>query len=543
MEEKDAFTIIEADCKNQLIIGVKGKYESQIGKFNSRTYNPTSSENTQFYFDLSEQIRDAINTEIGKPFLRNFLYKKETNRFKESNLDALCYYAFEKSFAEWRSELPYNSQKENFSSKKILTDISQINGQYNFSLGFKNALTHLLALQYPWGEWSDERTSLQSELAERKGHRGPEGPKPNVARTLFSIEILKYFQNDLINESILSAYNWMLRNIENGWYKEWLSTTSDDSDFSVPNLIMRNDIRHTAQVGTAICWQNGERSILSAIVQNISKSFNKVSGCWAESEGETKPKLLSTIYAIELLGLVVNGSYRLTIHDLLNTQLANDVTVIYKKALLTIEDELNQGNGLIGVSFGKQSPYATGMTLFRLSSLVQLDKDIHSIVLKMINALENCKEKNGWFDYNAPLMLQESTRKRTTLRIAAGIGKSSSFIELKSNFIVELLNIVEDIISDSLIGELDSPDYACALIALITLSNDTSYKNVLNDSNFQFAITAQSKIYSTDWIDDYNEYLNNLSIGLKYGVDNYDKLATNFHDNLLKINQKFGLSV
>jgi hypothetical protein len=93
--------------------------------------------------------------------------------------------------------------------QKFYSEIQGSRGSTSIELEvYKLAITRLLALQYPWGEWSDRRTTLESTIAERRAVRGLEGPKPNVARTLFAVEALDSMAIGSSPERCRSALTW-----------------------------------------------------------------------------------------------------------------------------------------------------------------------------------------------------------------------------------------------------------------------------------------------------------------------------------------------
>jgi len=455
-----------------------------------------------------------------------------------SNIQAVNLYE-EEGFEKLLSALNFQlSAKNTFLSEnknKIEQELKSFNNDSLFKSiqnSYLKALIELLSLQYPWGEWSDRRTSLETSIAERRVFRGPEGPKPNVARTLFAIEALSLSNKSYFEYEINAAYNWMIGNINRGWFKEWTSSASEDSEISIPNLIHRNDIRHSAQVATTICQMNGERDILAQITKNLYKTFDQQKAFWPESEENKTPKLLSTVYSVEFLGKILNNQYRLPIEDLLNKDLSKSILNVYRNAIIALDDEANKGNGLLGQSFRKATPYLTGLALFRLAPLAPFKHGMDILIEKMVKMLLRSMKENGWVDVSIPNSLRETTRKRTTLRIIAGLSRYFSYsCNLDKATIDKLLKMVINIISESKSSELDSPDYACSLICLYNLNNDIKELNIDTES-----VRKDKEVTNLNfrkrWQEVYSTYINNLSLGMEYNISGYQNIYSEMREKM-----------
>jgi len=122
---------------------------------------------------LSSEIREKLST------IASLQIQNDTQRIANT-LDNILEHIAKGD----KTEKPY--LHPNISSEPLPVEINA----EKIAVACQTALTELLTLQYPWGEWSDRRTRLESIIAEREPHRGPEGPKPNVARTLFALDVL-----------------------------------------------------------------------------------------------------------------------------------------------------------------------------------------------------------------------------------------------------------------------------------------------------------------------------------------------------------------
>jgi hypothetical protein len=145
----------------------------------------------------------------------------------------------------------------------------------------KKDYIHRLALQWPWGEWSDRRTELESMMAERH-HSGVRGaPKPNVARTLFALEVIAEVPAVRLDRARNLALSWITSNIVDGWFWEWTAGQSEHSETSFPEALKRADVRHTAQAVTAMVkWQKGRERLVdcsrSLLVRNLKTAIGQI---------------------------------------------------------------------------------------------------------------------------------------------------------------------------------------------------------------------------------------------------------------------------
>jgi hypothetical protein len=392
---------------------------------------------------------------------------------------------------------------------------------------FQIALVKLLSLQYPWGEWSDSRTVLESKIAERNPYRGIAGPKPNVARTLFALEALEYFKFSEIDERKKQAFIWISKNITEGWYLEWVSSQAFDSESDLPSLIKRKDIRHTAQATSVFCRWGHEREPLAYLLPNIIDSMLD-NGLWSDTPGEKTPRLLSTIYSIEALGYAISGKFRIPITDLLNKTVVNELQFSFRRSIAAIHREADNGDGLLGYSFSKPTPYLTGLALFRLAPLGNLNEELSNLVLKLIQGITNSVEDNGWVDLSVGNEHKLATLKRTTLRIAAGIQLARKEGFAVSSDILALLNkLIPEFINEPQGSTLDSPDFACTIIYLLPIiKKDFDLKSIIN------VVKSNTFKFYKHWINDYEKYVSDLSTGVELGLPGYAELSSTLIEKL-----------
>lgn len=401
----------------------------------------------------------------------------------------------------------------------------------NLTIAIQTALTELFALQYPWGEWSDRRTGLESIIAEREPFRGPEGPKPNVARTLFALDVLDLLDNNYAQQQRELALNWMTKDISDGWYLEWTSSQSLDSESSLPHLRKRKDVRHTAQVVTAhIRWKNS-RQPLASLLNSVVESCLPTSGFWAESPNQTEPRLLASVYAVEALGYSVAGKFRLSLEDMLDIHGASNTRTALRRGLTAFHNDADNGNGLLGLSFSKPTPYLTGIGLFRIAPLGRVNQDFQELVEKIIIGLSSTIESNGWVDYSVAHEIRPLTLKRTTLRVAAGIG-----LAYRAGFIVsdEIKKMVieksKEFILDDDKNDLDSPDFACALLCLLSFYEEA--RENLNWDEIRKDVTQKKAENSKIWYGNFQKYLERLELGRKLGLPDYEELSKAFEERI-----------
>jgi hypothetical protein len=89
--------------------------------------------------------------------------------------------------------------------------------------------------------------------------------------------------------------------------------------------------------------------------------------------------------------------------------------------------------------------------------------------MSLIDGLAKTAELYGWEDTSIPPTLRAATRRRTTLRCAAGLTLSvGAGIGIPTELISHAVSLVERYVLNTLATELDSPDYACAVVALVS---------------------------------------------------------------------------
>jgi TIR domain-containing protein len=433
------------------------------------------------------------------------------------------------TYADFTAEADKDAQFERLALSIRGTEEQRGSGSRYVSAGseaalvvYKLAITRLLALQYPWGEWSDRRTTLESTIAERRAIRGLEGPKPNVARTLFAIEALEPIRAGRSPYCRRRAIDWMVSGIQDGWYREWATSQSLDSEISLPGLFRRKDVRHTAQVAGALCRWNSLRDPLASMVESAAGS-RLPSGFWPESPTDTKPRLLASVYCLETLGYVLGAYFRIPVEDLLGEQKAAEIWSAFRYGLAALHEEADRGGGLLGKSFGTPTAYLTGIALYRLAPLAGVHPDLAALAEKLIEGLTAAQGTGGWIDASSPARLQESTRKRTTLRVIAGLGRSEdSGLPVASGLMETMLELAIRIGCENY-EELDSPDFACLASVLASIAEGVSESLDLQSVEEEAAILNSQ--YRLAWQDTFEDYIQRLEQGVELGLPNYDLLS------------------
>jgi hypothetical protein len=394
---------------------------------------------------------------------------------------------------------------------------------------YQIALTYLLSLQYPWGEWSDRRTSLESSMAERQRVRGAGGPKPNVARTVFALEALEPAEHGL-RQYRERALNWIRSNISDGWFQEWALSGTPESETILPNLYLRNDVRHSAESITAfVKWQD-DRDPLAALVSNVASSSLQ-SGFWPESPNQTTPQLLATVYAVEGLGRVITGEFRLPLSDLVSEATANRARSAFRRGLLALEDDCEEGNLLLGATTTGETPYLTGIALFRLAPLANRHEGVARLVSKLVDGLLSVRKDSGWRNTAVPSALQERTEQRTTLRVAAGLAEArSAGLWHDDATWDEIKNLISPYAASQNVLDLDSPDHACMALALS--EGNSRYPDAVNLDDILNRADEMRDDFVRQWKWNFEEYLSRLERGRAYDMEGYEELGASIEEKL-----------
>ncbi len=344
----------------------------------------------------------------------------------------------------------------------------------------QKCLQKLISLQYPWGEFSDVRTSKELRAAERPGSYIV--PKPNVARTLFTIEALKELDKELFKLQIQSALKWVSQCIVDGWFKEWLPGPVPDSESSEPVLRKQPSVRHTAQAGIIhVQFPKKDGSLMRGILENILKSQFSQSqfellGAWPENPNDTNPAFFSTFYALEFLSRIVEGQFHLDVDDLIRngkTRVKNALTLGFN----WLSRDITRGNGLGGASTGGASSYWTAMMLYRLGW--KFLGEYLEVRGKIVEALERSYHSFGWYHEPRGRPRDKRSKLRYNIRVLAGlcaIGKEGLGYEY------QLIRKAGQITTDSFdLQVADTPDYALIVQIATWLGKDDA-KRTLVDS-------------------------------------------------------------
>jgi len=351
----------------------------------------------------------------------------------------------------------------------------------------KRLLRQLISLQYPWGEWGDRRTALESQIAERAEAVGAIGPKPNVARTLFAMEVLKLDETNrtqALGNAFENAIHWMIGGLEEGWYLEWRQLQMLDSDDPLPALERLPDVRHTAQVLSALCQWDPRYYQIDKTIGNLVAA-PRTNGFWTDSDTSLQPRMLATVYVVEALGHCLEAENGEFLRRLLGQRRAFEVESVFKEGLTSVLAESNRGAGLLGASFQAPSSYLSGLALFRLASLADRRSDVAELAERLSVALSKSAGEAGWIDESVPLEVRGATSLRTSLRAFAGLvrcGRAGIPVKLDSSVVSYVANQARDNFQ-----RLDAPDIACLLDALIGLLGSDGMAVLSGSSEVDFA--------------------------------------------------------
>jgi hypothetical protein len=421
---------------------------------------------------LSSEVREKLST------IANLQIQNDTQRIA-ATLENILEHITQAN----KEETPYSFPKTSPASTPI-----KINTE-NLTLAVQTALTELFAL-----------------------------------RTLFALDVLDLLDEGHTHQRRDLALTWMTKDVSDGWYLEWSSSQSLDSESSLPHLGKRKDVRHTAQVVTAhIRWKN-TRQPLASLLNSIVGSCLPTSGFWSESPNQTEPRLLASIYAVEALGYSVAGKFRLSLEDMLDAQGASNTRTALRRGLTAFHNDADNGGGLLGFSFSKPTPYLTGIGLFRLAPLGRVNQDFQELVEKTINGLSSVMEDSGWVDYSVVHDIRPLTLKRTTLRVAAGMGLAHrAGFEIPDQVKKVVIEKAQEYVLDEDVNDLDSPDFACALLCLLSFYEHAS-ENVNWDEMEQGVVQKRSE-YMKTWNSNFQNHLGRLDIGRRLGLPDYEELS------------------
>ncbi len=387
----------------------------------------------------------------------------------------------------------------------------------------RGALERLLALQYPWGEWSDHRTELESRIAERQPRSSMEVPKPNVARTLFSLEATAGGTSNLLAGSRRNAIDWMVGGLSDGWYWEWQMVATPHSESTVPELRKRADIRHTAQVASAIARWGKAPDPLGGLVRSISGSAISESGFWGDTPGSNEPRILATVYAVEALGCLSNRAFGIGFDEILDANGTNQARSALRRGLGALLSDVETGDGLLGAANGRRAnPYISSLALLRLGPLAHANGDADELVAHLVNGLQQSSNEWGWEDESVNGNLRPLTRNRTTLRAAAALARTASIgVSVPPHLIDLVLSRAIQLASPTSGSPLDSPDLACCLICISALYPSISLDEYASEpSALSKAMRAQN---TAKWAANTEKLLKGLSFGRELGIAGYDQ--------------------
>ena len=379
--------------------------------------------------------------------------------------------------------------------------IQRASNKLSFSNELQSWLNRLVSMQYPWGEWADERTVWEGVAAERRPRKNAEGPKPNVARTLFALDILSktdVFTEDYYQIAPLSM-TWLKKCIAGGWFEEWKAIGYTDSDHIYPSIKLERDIRHSAQSATMLLRWGGERDypIIVQIIENLLSS-QLSSHFWPESPQKSEKMILATIYALETVALVLVDIEQAEFRNHIGKERLSLLKKSFDLGLTALQEEAHLGDGLLGRSFSGANSYTTGLALFRLARLSDSHRQMGHFVEILTMGLLKAKNSNGWSNETAPPVYAKQSIPRTTLRVLAGLSKIPHIKEM--DIYPHIRKLTESYASGA--EKMDAPDIACLVEAAVNLNGD----DIILHSSFD--IVEKYKFSNLlKWTDKFQSYL------------------------------------
>jgi hypothetical protein len=396
------------------------------------------------------------------------------------------------------------------------------------------ALVELLALQWPWGEWSDRRTELESVMAERR-HSAVRGmPKPNMARTLFALEAISDFGGARVDQARKHALSWIRVNVENGWFWEWAAGQSEHSETSFPEAVRRADVRHTAQALTAMVrWQKGRDGLVDCCRSLVGAQLGN--GYWPNNRNGLHPRVLASVYAIEALAGLAGNDFRLPLGDLMDRPDALALRRALRLGAETLLQACEVGEGLLGAPSAPENPYLTGLALFRLARGTTASAELSQLCTLMASGLLRTASATGWEDSSVPPTLRSRTRIRATLRCAAGLSlAANNGIDVPPDLVQHAISLVEAILLNNMSGMLDSPDFACALIALQSVYPKDLFDDDIT-SRLGADADARRRPYALIWMSEIENLIESWGAFKALNVPGYQDLSAEYEEHLYQL--------
>jgi hypothetical protein len=170
-----------------------------------------------------------------------------------------------------------------------------------------------------------------------------------------------------------------------------------------------------------------------------------------------------------------------------------------------------------------------------MHSLGQSNQEFSDLVRKLIHGIELSMEHIGWVDRSINPEYQELTRERTTLRVAAGLGRATKAgFPCAERILTRAIQLTSDFILNSEELRLDSPDFACAIICLRSLIPELV--EGLSLDALSAAANAKAKEFAGLWDMKIKEHASMLSPGRRFGLPSYEELGAHVDEKLHAIN-------
>ena len=403
----------------------------------------------------------------------------------------------------------------------------------------RDALVTLLAGQYPWGEWSDRYTPAQLRNLERDDGAGPAGPKSNVAITLFALESLRGIEHRVVDDYRRRAMQWFLSLIRDGWSQGWVQGVPEQQHSNVRDIHQQDDLRHTAEIASALLRFGREREPLSDLLDNII-SWQMETGLWPPTPIQhAGPQLLASISAVEALAHALHGRFKMRLHDVLSRDKDDEARWKFGRGVSALQSNARAGHGLLGAGFlgnTQGSPFWTGTTLLRLVPAWGHSSDLDLLLTTIVNdGLHATMKDDGWSDAQSRDTDTPLERMRTTLRIAGGIGLGTT---VRMPIPEDMQQLTERLVPAYLLGDrntrqLDPMDIAFALIWLRSMHAKCFTNLDLNQIAHDAAVEMRK--YKPIWLERFTVYKERLAEDVKNGFPGYRKREEEFADKLRQI--------
>ena len=267
-----------------------------------------------------------------------------------------------------------------------------------------------------------------------------------------------------------------------------------------------------------------------------SVSAQLKNGYWPNNRNGEQPRTLASVYAVEALASLAGNDFRIPLDDLMDRGDAAALRHALRVGAETLLQACEGGGGLIGALSSPENPYLTGLALFRLSRCVGTHADIAELCRLMTSGLLRTASATGWEESSAPTALRSLTRVRATLRCAARLSLASSRgLGVPFELVQHAIALVETFVLNSPPSTLDSPDYACALIALRSVFGDLFDEDTTSGAVDEADV--RRRVYGKMWIDEFENLVDSWTLFKTLNVQGYSRLSAEYEEHLHQLRQ------